>query len=76
MNNLRLYVRQVGLNQVRRILCNHFEEADGKADLFEIEKNNEEIVNKLANDFWDRLVNENRIDIGQPPPKKASRASA
>lgn len=58
------------LNQVRRILCNRLEEAHGKARLFEIEKDNEDIVNKLADEFWDRLVGENRIDIGQEPPKK------
>jgi hypothetical protein len=57
------------LNQVRRILCNRFEEAHGKSGLFEIEKDNEAIVNKLSDDFWDRLVKENRIDSGQTPPK-------
>jgi hypothetical protein len=57
------------LNQVRRILCNRFEESHGKFDLFEIEKDNEEIVNKPADDFWDRLVKENRIDVGRKPPK-------
>jgi transposase len=58
------------LNQVRRILCNRREEALGNPQLFDIEKNNEEIVNKLADEFWHKLVSENRIDIGQKPKKE------
>jgi len=57
------------LNQIRRILCNRREEALGNVHLFEIEENNEQIVNDLADSFWHRLVSENRIDIGQKPPK-------
>lgn len=60
------------LNQVRRILCNRLEAAHGRPCLFEIEKNNEDIVNELADSFWDRLVRENRIDIGQKPKKEPS----
>ena len=57
------------LNQIRRILCNRRQEALGNVHLFEIENNNEQIVNDLADSFWHRLVTENRIDIGQKPPK-------
>jgi len=57
------------LNQIRRILCNRREEAAGNVHLFEIENDNSEIVNDLADSFWDRLVLENRIDIGQKPKK-------
>ena len=57
------------LNQIRRILCNRHEEALGNVHLFEIEEGNSEIVNDLADDFWHRLVSENRIDIGQKAKK-------
>jgi hypothetical protein len=57
------------LNQVRRILCNRREEAQGNPQLFEIEKDNDNTVNELADEFWQRLVSENRIDIGQKPVK-------
>ena len=53
------------LNQIRRILCNRCEEALGNAHLFEIEKDNSNIVNDLSDAFWHRLVSENRIDVGQ-----------
>ena len=55
------------LNQIRRILCNRREEALGNVHLFEIDNDNEQIVNDLADAFWHRLVSENRIDIGQKP---------
>lgn len=58
------------LNQVRRILCNRLEEARGNLHLFEIENDNGHIVNELSDIFWDRLVRENRIDIGQKPRKE------
>jgi hypothetical protein len=58
------------LNQIRRILCNRLEEAHGQPHLFEIEKDNDKIVNDLADSFWARLVSENRIDIGQIPKKE------
>ena len=58
------------LNQVRRILCNRQEEAHGKANLFEPEKENDPIVHSLADEFWNRLVQESRIDIGQKPAKE------
>jgi hypothetical protein len=57
------------LNQIRRILCNRFEIAHNRPQLFEIEKNNEAIVNELADKFWDELVSKSRIDIGQKPKK-------
>ncbi|MDR0573377.1 MAG: IS1634 family transposase [Tannerella sp.] len=57
------------LNQVRRMLCNRREEALGNQQLFEIEKDNDSIVNELVDEFWHRLVWENRIDIGQKPKK-------
>ena len=57
------------LNQIRRILCNRREEALGNAHLFEIEKDNSDIVNELADTFWQRLISENRIDVGQKPQK-------
>ena len=57
------------LNQIRRILCNRREEALGKSRLFDIDINNDQIVNDLADAFWNRLVSENRIDIGQKPKK-------
>jgi len=53
------------LNQVRRILCNRYEEALGQPSLFEIKPDNEPIVNQLVEDLWGRLVNENRIDVCQ-----------
>jgi hypothetical protein len=52
------------LNQIRRILCNRYEEALGNKRLFEIE-DNPDIVNQLADEYWNKLVKENRIDIGQ-----------
>jgi hypothetical protein len=39
------------LNQVRRILCNRLEEALGNPQLFDIEKDNDNIVNELADEF-------------------------
>ena len=57
------------LNQVRRILCNRYEEALGQPKLFEINPDNEPIVNKLVEEYWSRLLNENRIDIRQPEAK-------
>ena len=61
------------LNQIRRILCNRREEALGNAHLFEIGKDNSDIVNNLADSFWHRLVSENRIDIGQKEPTARQR---
>jgi len=58
------------LNQIRRILCNRREEALGQVHLFEIEKDNSNIVNDLADTFWYKLVSENRIDVGQKPKKE------
>jgi hypothetical protein len=58
------------LNQVRRILCNRREEALGNSQLFDIGKDNDKIVNELADEFWHRLVSENRIDVGQKPKKE------
>jgi hypothetical protein len=63
------------LNQVRRILCNRREEAFGHIQLFEIGKDNDNIVNELADEFWHRPVSENRIDVGQKP-KLAQEISA
>jgi hypothetical protein len=57
------------LNQIRRILCNRREEALGNRQLFEIDEDNDTIVNDLADEFWHRLVSENRIDIGRNPQK-------
>ena len=57
------------LNQIRRILCNRREEALGQVHLFAIEKDNSAIVNDLADIFWNRLISENRIDVGQKPAK-------
>jgi hypothetical protein len=58
------------LNRVRRILCNRREEALGNPQLFDIEKDSEEAVNKLADEFWHKPVSENRIDTGQKPEKE------
>ena len=57
------------LNQIRRILCNRREEALGNPQLFEIEKDNAPIVHDLVEEFWHRLVSENRIDVCQKPKK-------
>ncbi|MDR0574087.1 MAG: hypothetical protein LBG96_08680, partial [Tannerella sp.] len=57
------------LNQVRRILCNRREEALGNQQLFEIEKDNDIIVNEPADEFRHKPVWENRIDIGRKPKK-------
>jgi len=51
------------LNQVRRILCNRYESAQGQPQLFEIEPNNPPIVDKLVEEYWGRLIRENRIDV-------------
>jgi hypothetical protein len=58
------------LNQVRRILCNRYEEALGQPKLFEINSDNLPIVNQLVEDYWGRLLNEKRIDIRQQEPKQ------
>ena len=58
------------LNQVRRILCNRYEEALGQQKLFEIKQDNEPIVNQLVEEYWGRLVKENRIDVGQQEKKE------
>jgi len=58
------------LNQVRRILCNRYEEALGQPQLFKIKTNNEPIVNQLVDDYWGRLIREKRIDIGQRENKQ------
>ena len=55
------------LNQIRRILCNRYEEALGHKRLFEIE-DNPVIVYQLADEYWDKLVGEKRIDIGDKKP--------
>jgi hypothetical protein len=55
------------LNQIRRILCNRYEESYGNKRLFEIEDDSA-IVNQLADEYWGRLVSEHRIDIGQKKP--------
>jgi hypothetical protein len=55
------------LNQIRRLLCNRYEEALGHKHLFEIEDNHP-IVNQLAEEYWNKLVKEHRIDIGQKKP--------
>jgi len=65
------------LNQVRRILCNRYQEALGQSKLFEINTDNALIVNQLSEEWWERLVKENRIDICQqatnPPTEKQRR---
>jgi hypothetical protein len=58
------------LNQIRRILCNRYEAALGNVQLFEIEKDNPQIVNDMADRYWNELVEKNRIDIGQKPKKE------
>ncbi|MDR3219411.1 MAG: hypothetical protein LBU22_10655 [Dysgonamonadaceae bacterium] len=57
------------LNQIRRILCNRYEAALGNPQLFEIEKYNSQIVNDLADKYWNELVEKNRIDIGRKVKK-------
>jgi hypothetical protein len=42
----------------------------GNPQLFEIEKDNPQIVNDLADKYWNELVEKNRIDIGQKPKKE------
>jgi len=58
------------LNQIRRILCNRYEEALGQPKLFETKSDNAPIVNQLVDDYWKRLVNENRIDICRQETKQ------
>jgi hypothetical protein len=58
------------LNQVRRIPCNRRKEALGDPQLFDMEKNNEYIVHKLADESWHKSVSEKRIDTGQKPKKE------
>jgi PAS domain-containing protein len=57
-------------NQIRRILCNRYDAALGNPKLFDIEKDNPQIVNDLSDRFWNELVEKNRIDIGQKPKKE------
>jgi len=54
------------LNQIRRILCNRYEESLGQSKLFYIKSDNAPIVDQLVEEYWSRLVNENRIDTGTP----------
>jgi hypothetical protein len=61
------------LNQIRRILCNRLETAHNGSQLFEIEKDNDAIVNELADKFWEELVSKNRVDVGQKPKKEPTR---
>jgi hypothetical protein len=56
------------MNQIRRLLCNRYEEALGNASLFAIENDTPDIVKKLVDEYWSKLVNDNRIDIGQKKP--------
>jgi PAS domain-containing protein len=51
---------------------NRREETPGNRQLFEIEGDNDSIVNEPVDEFWHRPVSENRIDIGQKPKKESA----
>jgi hypothetical protein len=57
------------LNQVRRILAKRYQDIIGGSELFDIKTDNPLVVNQLVEALWNRLVSENRIDIGQKQPK-------
>lgn len=57
------------LNQVRRILGKRYQDIVGGSELFDIKTDNPVVVNQLVEELWNRLVSENRIDIGQKQPK-------
>ncbi|MCL2650547.1 MAG: IS1634 family transposase [Candidatus Azobacteroides sp.] len=57
------------LNQVRRIICKRYQDIKGGNELFEIQTDNPKKVIDLADKLWNELVDKNRIDIGQKPPK-------
>ena len=58
------------LNQIRRILCNRYEEAIGQPNLFEIKPDNDPIVNQLVEEYWRRLIREKRIDVSGQETKQ------
>jgi hypothetical protein len=58
------------LNQVRRILGKRYQDIVGGSELFDIKTDNPVVVNQLVEELWNRLVSENRIDIGQKQPKE------
>jgi len=57
------------LNQVRRIICKRLQSVNGGNELFDIQFNNPQKVNDLADKLWNELVEKNRIDIGQKPKR-------
>ena len=57
------------LNQVRRIICKRLQSINGGNELFDIQFNNPQKVNDLADKLWNELVEKNRIDIGQKPKR-------
>jgi len=57
------------LNQVRRIICQRYQDIKGGNELFDIHDNNPQKVTEFADQLWNDLVESNRIDIGQKPKK-------
>ena len=57
------------LNQVRRIICKRYQDIKGGDELFDIQDDNPQRVRDFADKLWNGLVEKNRIDIGQNPPK-------
>jgi len=51
------------LNQVRRIICKRYQDVKGEDELFDIHYNNPQKVLDLADQLWNDLVDQNRIDI-------------
>ena len=70
MRHIRSIEWQVGLNQVRRIICKRYQDVKGGDELFDIHYNNPQKVLDLADQLWNDLVEQNRIDIGQKPKKE------
>jgi len=53
------------LNQVRRIICKRYQDIKGGDELFDIHYHNPQKVLDLADQLWNDLVDQNRIDVGQ-----------
>jgi hypothetical protein len=62
------------LNQIRRILCNRYEAALGRPQLFDVESDSPPAVQELVEECWRKLVDGNRIDIGQKKPTARQRS--
>jgi hypothetical protein len=63
------------LNLIRRKLVNRYQQALGETQIEfpdEEKVEAEDIVNRFVEDLWEKLVSENRIDVGQKEKKRSS----